>query len=123
MRDPYHPYGPPGWSMPPDVMMLIGRIDERTGTTADRVEETVDRLDRIDSRLAAGDKRMDVIDQKITSLEQRGQEVPGWEKALKSSLVWVLVSIGITVLGWSEPVIRLFDSASRVLVALKGLAP
>jgi|GEM_PF-2688116 len=127
MRDPYHPYGHPGqhWGMTSDIVMLIGRIDERTAMTADRVEETVERLDRIDSRLQDGDHRMNSIDARMASIEASqasSAALPGLEKVLKSSLTYLLVSVAVVILGWSEPVIKILDSAGKVLVALKGLA-
>lgn len=126
MRDPYNPYGHhTGPWIPHDLVMLMGRIDERTATTAERVEHTVERLDRIDSRLQDGDHRMNSIDARMASIEASqasSASLPGLEKVLKSSLSWVLVSLAVAILGWSEPVIRTLESAGKVLVAIKGLA-
>lgn len=107
--------------MPSDVMMLIGRIDERTATTADRVEQTFERLDRIDGRLAAGDARMNSIDTKISGLELSQSSLPNLEKVLKSSLVWILVSVAIAILGESEPVIRILEATGKVLAAARSV--
>ncbi|MDX2234311.1 MAG: hypothetical protein NW200_07415 [Hyphomonadaceae bacterium] len=60
----------------PDLVLLLGRLDERSG-------QTLERLDAIDARLKAGDRRMAHIDRRIARLEERKRAIGQAETLIK----------------------------------------
>jgi len=91
-----------------DLVLLLGRLLERS-------EATVDRLDRIDQRLDAGTSHMTQISQRISRLEraQPGESMPALERWIKSLLPYLIGAATLLATGSAE-------QAAKAVAALTG---
>lgn len=99
------PSQPPSWWH--EILMLLGRLDERS-------EHQSERLERIEGRLETGQAKFGEHEQRIDRLEQSVKckpRVPKLERDLKR---WAIVLIPLLSLLDT----RLFEAALKVLEAV-----
>lgn len=86
------------------ILMLLGRLDERSAAI-------VTRLETIDTRLEHGDERMDTIAERLARLEAPSSRqqpkshepsIPNWEIVLKATLPYLLAALALALTGSTD---------------------
>ncbi|MGE0768963.1 MAG: hypothetical protein AB7L90_21175 [Hyphomicrobiaceae bacterium] len=102
---PFTPTPPPSYAEPLD--RILGRLLERSETTAEQVGHISTNVHAINVRLALGDKRMDHLQR---SIDKRPQERPearmaGWERFVKVLAPYIILPLAAWITGsWAVAV-------------------
>jgi len=111
------PAWPPPWAGSGEsIERSLGRLLERSETTAEQVAQISTDVHAIRVRLALGDKRMDDLQRSIDKGRSRRPEsrMAGWERTVKAAAPYIILPLAAWLTGsWTVAVEILRALAGR----------